>query len=62
MAAQIILTGNTYPHRDAIKAMGGTWDPERKAWTIARETMAQWSRVQPAAYALRSQGVRVEVR
>jgi len=26
------LTGNTYPHREAIKARGFRWDPVAKAW------------------------------
>lgn len=28
------ITGNTYPVRDAIKALGGTWDAARKAWMV----------------------------
>jgi hypothetical protein len=31
---RIYLTGNTYPVREEIKAAGGKWDPERKAWWV----------------------------
>ena len=29
-----LMTGNTYPHRVALKALGGTWDPAQKGWDI----------------------------
>jgi len=28
------LTGNTYPVKDQIKALGGKWDGDKKAWMI----------------------------
>jgi hypothetical protein len=28
------ITGNTYPVRDSLKALGGKWDPEKKAWLV----------------------------
>jgi len=30
----IALRGNTYPHREAIKAAGGRWDKARKVWRV----------------------------
>ena len=30
----IVLGGNTYPHREAIKAAGGKWDKLRKVWRV----------------------------
>lgn len=29
-----LLTGNTYPVRDKIKALGGIWNPVQKGWMI----------------------------
>jgi hypothetical protein len=31
---KIVITGNTYPHRETIKSLGGVWDKDRKAWII----------------------------
>jgi hypothetical protein len=31
---RIYLTGDTYPVKDRIKALGGHWDDERRAWWI----------------------------
>jgi hypothetical protein len=31
------ITGDTYPHREAIKRAGGTWDKVAKQWTIDEE-------------------------
>lgn len=28
------ITGNTYPVKDALKALGARWDPDQKAWMI----------------------------
>jgi hypothetical protein len=28
------ITGNTYPVRDQIKALGGRWDAARKCWMV----------------------------
>lgn len=30
----VLITGNTYPHRDALRAMGGQWDPASKGWRV----------------------------
>ena len=29
------ITGNTYPVKDALRAMGAKWDADAKAWMIA---------------------------
>jgi hypothetical protein len=31
---KIAITGNTYPVRDQLRALGGRWDPARKAWLV----------------------------
>ena len=28
------ISGNTYPVKDAIKALGGKWDSDKKAWMV----------------------------
>lgn len=32
--ARVLITGNTYPVKDQIKAMGGRWDPVARGWTV----------------------------
>lgn len=34
----ITLKGNTHPHKDAIKSVGGKWDMNAKAWVINNPT------------------------
>jgi hypothetical protein len=29
-----LITGNTYPVKDALKAMGGTWNARLKGWMV----------------------------
>jgi hypothetical protein len=29
-----LITGNTYPVKDQLKAMGGKWDPNKKGWLV----------------------------
>jgi len=29
-----LITGNTYPVKDQIKAIGGRWDAERRGWLV----------------------------
>jgi hypothetical protein len=28
------VTGNTFPVKDAIKALGGRWNPDTKSWMV----------------------------
>lgn len=28
------ITGNTYPVKDAIKSLGGRWNPDIKSWMV----------------------------
>lgn len=30
----VAITGNTYPVKDQIKALGGRWDADGKAWRV----------------------------
>lgn len=42
--AMVLITGNTYPVKEQIKAMGGRWDADAKGWRVpadkAEEAMA----------------------
>ena len=35
------ITGNTYPHKEAIRAMGCAWDPASKCWCAPSEAVQQ---------------------
>jgi ribonuclease HI len=35
------LTGNTYPHREAIKQAGGTWNPAKKCWYVPEDRYSE---------------------
>ena len=37
MMTTIAITGNTYPVKDQLKALGARWDPDQKAWMVATE-------------------------
>jgi hypothetical protein len=30
----VLITGNTYPVKDQLRAMGGRWDAEAKGWAV----------------------------
>ena len=32
--AYLTITGNTFPVKDAIKALGGRWNPTAKGWDV----------------------------
>lgn len=34
------ISGNTYPVKDQLKALGGRWDTDRKAWMVPDEQAA----------------------
>ena len=36
-----LITGNTYPVRDAIKALGGRWDAANKGWRVPLDKAEQ---------------------
>lgn len=37
MSTTVEISGNTYPHRIAFRAMGGKWDGAKKAWVLPAE-------------------------
>lgn len=36
MMEMVTVTGNTYPVRDKIKALGGRWNADAKGWDVPR--------------------------
>jgi hypothetical protein len=38
---KIQITGNTYPHKDQLKALGCRWDGAAKCWVASSEDMAE---------------------
>lgn len=32
--ATVLITGNTYPVRERLKALGAKWDPTAKGWRV----------------------------
>jgi hypothetical protein len=57
--SKTIWTGNTYPIRDAIKALGGKWDAGRKAWIVPALSMRQRADVYSSCGGLK--GVEIKV-
>lgn len=41
MSERIEITGNTFPVKDAIKALGGRWNAANKRWSVPAEQAAQ---------------------
>ncbi len=37
----VLVTGNTYPVKDAIKALGGQWDRAAKGWRVPDDRAAE---------------------
>lgn len=52
-----LLTGETYPHRDKIKSIGGRWDAGRKGWVVAAGNMRERAAQSSALHELKRQGV-----
>jgi hypothetical protein len=36
----VAITGNTFPVKDYLKALGARWNPETKAWMVAADKAA----------------------
>lgn len=53
----VAITGNTYPVKDQIKALGGTWDAAAKAWLVP-EAVADKVRLLVSGGAAATPGVR----
>ena len=38
---RVLITGNTYPIREALKALGGRWDGDAQGWRVPASNAAQ---------------------
>jgi hypothetical protein len=41
MMEQVLITGNTYPVKEEIKALGGKWDKEQKGWLVPADKVEE---------------------
>lgn len=39
LPSMVLVSGNTYPIKDQIKAFGGKWDAESKSWWVPSENV-----------------------
>ena len=37
----VLITGNTYPVKDQLRALGGRWDPGTKGWRVPAAKAAE---------------------
>lgn len=47
----VLVTGNTYPVKDQIKALGGRWDAAAKGWRVPADRAAEAQRLAGGATA-----------
>lgn len=45
----MIITGNTYPVKEQLKALGGKWDKEAKGWSVPDSKAAEAQKLVAAA-------------
>lgn len=48
----VYITGNTYPVKDQLKALGARWDPNARAWMIDSSKAAQAKAIVDSAPAI----------
>lgn len=48
------ISGNTYPVKDQLKALGARWNPDQKAWMIADEKAAEARKIVSGAGSTKS--------
>jgi hypothetical protein len=56
-ARLIVATGNTYPHRTELAAMGGRWSAVEKGWVINTPSGQQRQALASKSFALAKDGV-----
>ena len=49
------VTGNTYPVKEALKALGARWNPDQKVWMVPDEKIEQARAIVASAPAKTSQ-------
>jgi hypothetical protein len=64
MKDSVAITGNTFPVREALRAMGGVWNKERKAWFVPADKAEEARRLvsTPVAKMAQSSGQAFYVR
>ena len=45
----VAITGNTYPVKDQLRALGGRWNADRKAWMVPAECATEAQKLVSAA-------------
>ena len=58
----IAITGNTYPVKDRIKALGGRWNADLKAWMVPADKAAEAQRLVSGAGPTRGRVPQIERR
>lgn len=38
---RVFLTGETYPVREQLKALGARWDPQQRAWSLPKDRLPE---------------------
>lgn len=41
MSNTVLITGNTYPVKDALRALGGRWNATAKGWDVPADKAAE---------------------
>jgi len=41
MSATVLITGNTFPVKDSIRALGGRWDAAARGWRVPAARAAE---------------------
>ena len=45
----IAISGNTYPVKDQLKALGGRWDPAAKCWNVPDDKVEEAKKIVASA-------------
>lgn len=54
--ASVTISGNTFPVKDQLRAMGGKWDPVFKTWSVPHDRAEEARRLVASAASPRSGG------
>lgn len=46
----VLITGNTYPVKEQLKALGGRWDPEARGWHVSEDKALEARTLVTSAY------------
>lgn len=53
---QVAITGNTYPVKEQLKALGARWDGDRKAWMVPADKAEEARKIVAGAPAKATSG------